>query len=161
VLSYDQDRLLAPSKKKEVESALRLDEPLRLDRLGSMLDAIRVEFADYKLTKASILSLNSLSITTSVDHADMKIYYRRIAGQWCQLFLSCWEPRAKGRIFMANCVSLNGRQKYAKECERDLRPHYVNQPLSFLNFNFIERISYSCSRTFIASCGYRIANPRN
>ena len=46
VLSYDQDRLLAPSKKKQVESALRLDQPLRLDRLGMMLGVIRVEFAD-------------------------------------------------------------------------------------------------------------------
>ena len=44
----------APSKTKQVESALRLDQPLRLDRLGVMLGVIRVEFADYKLTKASV-----------------------------------------------------------------------------------------------------------
>jgi len=31
-----------------------LDQPLRLDRLGVMLGVIRVEFADYKLTKASV-----------------------------------------------------------------------------------------------------------
>ena len=37
-----------------VESALRLDQPLRLDSLGMMLGVIRVEFADYKLTKASV-----------------------------------------------------------------------------------------------------------
>jgi hypothetical protein len=36
-----------------VESALRLDQPLRLDRLGLMLRVIRAEFADYKLTKVS------------------------------------------------------------------------------------------------------------
>ena len=44
----------APSKTKQVESALRLDQPLRLDRLGVMLGVIRVKFADYKLTKASV-----------------------------------------------------------------------------------------------------------
>jgi hypothetical protein len=32
---------------------LKLRQPLRLDRLGLMLDIIRVEFADYKLTKVS------------------------------------------------------------------------------------------------------------
>lgn len=62
MLSYDQDRLLAPSKRKEVESALTLDQPLRLDRLGLVLGAIRVEFADYQLTKASILSFQSLHL---------------------------------------------------------------------------------------------------
>ena len=40
-----------------MESALKLDQPLRLDRLGLMLDIIRAEFADYKLTKASVLIL--------------------------------------------------------------------------------------------------------
>ena len=62
MLSYDHDRLLAPSKKKQVESALRLDQPLRLDRLALMLATIRIEFADYKLTKASIPPLISLPI---------------------------------------------------------------------------------------------------
>ena len=58
MLSYDQDRLLAPSKRKEVESALRLDRPLRLDALGLVLGVIRVEFAGYKLTKVSFNSLS-------------------------------------------------------------------------------------------------------
>jgi hypothetical protein len=53
VLSYDQDRLLAPNKKNQLESALKLHQPLRLDSLGLMLGIIRVEFADYKLTKVS------------------------------------------------------------------------------------------------------------
>jgi hypothetical protein len=76
VLSYDQDRLLAASKRKEVESALRLDEPFRLDRLGLMLGAIRVELADYKLTKASIpasIPSSSLSTPASDTYADAKI----------------------------------------------------------------------------------------
>ena len=58
VLSYDQDRLLAPNRRKEVESALRLDQPLRLDRLGLMLGVIQVEFADYKLTKVGVIHFN-------------------------------------------------------------------------------------------------------
>lgn len=33
-----------------------LDQPLRLDALGLMLRAIRREFAEYKLTKASVTS---------------------------------------------------------------------------------------------------------
>ena len=36
-----------------MEGALKLHQPLRLDRLGLMLGIIRVEFADYKLTKVS------------------------------------------------------------------------------------------------------------
>jgi hypothetical protein len=56
-----------------VESALRLDQPVRLDRLGLMLNVIRVEFAGYKLTKASIPSVNSFSIAI-VHYADPKIY---------------------------------------------------------------------------------------
>jgi hypothetical protein len=53
-----------------VESALKLDEPVRLDGLGLMLGAIRVEFADYKLTKASIPSLSRLSNSASVPYTD-------------------------------------------------------------------------------------------
>ena len=53
MLSYDQERLLAPNKKNQLESALKLHQPLRLDSLGLMLGIIRVEFADYKLTKVS------------------------------------------------------------------------------------------------------------
>ena len=37
-----------------MESALKLDQPLRLDRLGLMLGIIQAEFADYKLTKVSV-----------------------------------------------------------------------------------------------------------
>jgi len=95
VLSYDQDRLLAPSKRKEVECALRLDEPFRLDRLGLMLGAIRAEFAYYRLTKNA--------------------FGRRTAGQWRRSYWSPWKLRAGGHTSMANFVSLTGHPKYAKE----------------------------------------------
>lgn len=37
-----------------MESALRLNRPFRLDRLGLLLGVVRTEFADYRLTEASI-----------------------------------------------------------------------------------------------------------
>lgn len=58
VLSYDLDKLLAFDKRTELECALTLDQPLRLGGLSMMLRAIRVEFADYKLTEVCISFLN-------------------------------------------------------------------------------------------------------
>ena len=57
MLSYDRKRVLAASKKAEVESTLRLDKPLNLDKLGLMLHSIHLEFAGYQLTKVGIILL--------------------------------------------------------------------------------------------------------
>ena len=51
MLSHHQNLLLAPNDR--TESELDLGQPLRLDALGLILRAIRREFAEYKLTKAS------------------------------------------------------------------------------------------------------------
>ena len=137
MLSYDQDRLLASSKRKEVESALRLDEPFRLDGLGLMLGVIRVEFADYKLTKASIFSLSWVSNPAFVPYADSKyvLCCRRIAGQWRRSSLSYWKLKAEGRISMVNSVSRNGRLKCGKECATDSSPPHVRRRRFLLNCN--------------------------
>jgi hypothetical protein len=62
-----------------VESALRLDRPLRLDALGLMLGVIRVEFASYKLTEVSFNSLSPVGGLTYVRYR-YNTRCRRIAG---------------------------------------------------------------------------------
>ena len=92
VLSYDQDRLLAPSKKKQVESALRLGQPLRLDRLGRMLGVIRVEFADYKLTKAS----DTFSLSNESCCADAEFVLQENCWAMTSVILELLETEGEG-----------------------------------------------------------------
>ena len=125
MLSYDRDRLLETSKRKEVECVLKLNQPLRLDRLSSILEAIHVEFGSYKVTKASIPPWVSLPISTSVLYANT--LYRGTAGQWHPSFLSYYKLKAEGRTSMANFVPLIGRPNYAKECGTGIHLHSVQR----------------------------------
>jgi len=91
VLSYEQDRLLATSKRREVESALKLDEPLRLDRLALMLAAIRVEFAEYRLTKENCWAMASV-ILESLQAEGRGTY---LHGRLC---FPEWAPEVRERV---------------------------------------------------------------
>ena len=95
-----------------MESVLRLDQPLRLDRLGVMLDVIRVEFADYKLTKASytyfhcqmshvvltwnVLQENCWAMTSVI----MELLERVGKGSYLRgkLCFPEWAPEVRGRV---------------------------------------------------------------
>ena len=103
--------MLAPSKTKQVESALRLDQPLRLDRLGAMLGVIRVEFADYKLTKASVtLSLSNECCTDAefvpqencwaMTSVILELLERAGEGSYLhgKLCFPEWAPEVRGRV---------------------------------------------------------------
>ena len=103
-----------------MESALRLDQPLRLDRLGVMLGVIRAEFADYKLTKAC----NTLPLSNESRCTDAEFVLQENCWAMTSVILELLEKEGEGSYLHGELCF----PEWVPEVRERVRRKFVSSP---------------------------------